>query len=380
MLQYYPMRQIPILFLQSEIKDPYIHYESMLRENPVYFDPATNLWAIHSYEDCSLALSHISTNIPGINTEGLNEYAQLISGKLARLTNGAAHELARHAAYQLFENINPVSAGNITAKLLQSLKSDKEVDWVNTVCLKLPSLVLLNSFGFAEEDVEFISAQVSHLSKLIAPVKTSEQIDAINGISKEVYDRIEKHIAKKNGIKINDTLSLCVSNLIGLLIQGYDAGRGLLSNSLLQLLNGSAYLPDTVTLDYLQKLVMETLRFDPPVHHTRRIVTEDIILGNSIIRKGEMLLIVLAAANRDPKRFGHPSIFNIDRGNNSDHLTFGRGIHKCLANHYSVSMVTGSLYWLLNTYKRINFAETNIDYEPLANVRFPKNIFISLTQ
>jgi hypothetical protein len=254
----------------------------------------------------------------------------------------------------------------------------------------LPALLLLNSFGFTEPDTEFILHQMAHLAKLISPVKTSEHISSINSISKEVYERIKNHILASNfykkiisvlpekyGLVSEEVLLLCICNLTGLLIQGYDAGRGLLSNSLLQILTRNQSV-EHFTKEYIQQSVVETLRFDPPVHNTRRIATENFQLGDIEIRKEETLLIVMAAANRDPLQFANPSAFDICRANNSTHLTFGTGMHRCLANHYSVNMATETLAWLFEKYKKITLTETNISYEPLVNVRLPKNIFISL--
>ena len=131
--------------------------------------------------------------------------------------------------------------------------------------------------------------------------------------------------------------------------------------------------------EYLQKSVIETLRFDPPVHNTRRIAVNDIDLNGARIGKGEMIFIVLAAANRDPQKFNRPNSYNIERPNNSEHLSFGTGSHMCLAKYFSVSLASEVLSYFQERYKTIRLLEKNIQYEPLINARLPKNIFISLS-
>ena len=135
----------------------------------------------------------------------------------------------------------------------------------------------------------------------------------------------------------------------------------MLSNSLLQVINnGNLSANNFANKGYFEKSVIETLRFDPPVHNTRRIAVDDIVINNILIKKGQAILIVLAAANRDPKQFKNPNIYNIERANNTEHLTFGIGSHKCPANHLSVRLATETLAWLFNKYKTIQLVEKDI--------------------
>src|SRR5258708_944984 len=104
---------------------------------------------------------------------------------------------------------------------------------------------------------------------------------------------------------------ICVSNLVGLFIQSYDAGRGILGNSLLQLsLQGDLSKLQAGNRDYIAAAVLETLRYDPPVHNPRRILTEDIFIDHTKLEKGQLVVLMLAAANRDARRFTHTGIFD----------------------------------------------------------------------
>jgi cytochrome P450 len=156
---------------------------------------------------------------------------------------------------------------------------------------------------------------------------------------------------------------MAVSNLAGLLIQSFDAGRGTLSNTLLH------------SLKHEQQDVTETLRFDSPIHNTRRIATEDI---DQNIKKGQSILIVLASANRDEKQFLHADTYDSSRSNNSTLLTFGAGAHACLAKQLSVNMATEALNFLFTTYPNTRLIQQGIEYEPLINARLPKQLLISL--
>lgn len=381
------------LFLQSDIQDPYKVYETMLSEAPVYWDHSDNLWAIYSYRACKAILNNPVAQIPDVSTEGLNEYASLITGKLARLNNGVAHEIARQTAIFLFARMKTISIADAIKELIEKEDKSHAIDWVNKVARKLPVAVILKSFDFNEPDSAFISGNMDPLIKIMLPNKTNEQIAVTNALSKEIYAVSEKYFLKaefhkslvkylseKYKIPEEEVVSYCVTNLIGLLIQSYDAGRGILSNSLLQILNHTDNIPLTnlTNKEHLQKYVVETLRFDPPVHNTRRVAASAIAIDNHEIKKGQQILIVLAAANRDPLQFNQPDSFNIERTNNNEHLTFGIGTHRCLAEHFPVNMATAALSYLFEKYKTITLIEKNIGYEPVINARVPKKMLISL--
>jgi len=382
------------LFLQSETRDPYQMYEAMLNENPVYRDDSNKLWAIYSYQSCREILNNPVSAIPSFhdNKDELNDYARLISGRLSRLSNGAEHEIARRTVTILFDNMKKVSTGSIVNKLIEKENNKHKLDWVDSICKKLPVAVVLKSFDFTDEDVDYILNNIEQFVKIMAPSKTSEQIVSINNLSREFYLRSEKwltatdfyktifqSIASKYKIDAAGIVFAYVSNLIGLIIQSYDAGRGILSNALLQVIRNNSMPTYSNRKIYFEKSVIETLRFDPPVHNTRRIAMDDMILDKNEIKKGDQLLLVLAAANRDPTQFDHPCIYDIERKNNEEHLTFGAGVHKCPANQLSITLATETLSWLFEKYKAVRLLETNIQYEPTINTRLPINISISLS-
>ncbi|MEX3101405.1 MULTISPECIES: cytochrome P450 [unclassified Streptomyces] len=80
----------------------------------------------------------------------------------------------------------------------------------------------------------------------------------------------------------------------------------------------------------LETGVEELLRFDGPVElATWRFATEQLTLGDQHIAPGDPVLVVLAAADRDPARFEHPDTLDLARRDNQ-HLGYGHGIHYCL--------------------------------------------------
>jgi cytochrome P450 len=76
--------------------------------------------------------------------------------------------------------------------------------------------------------------------------------------------------------------------------------------------------------------VEEVLRFDSPVQRTGRRALRDTTVHGVGVREGALVILVLAAANRDPRVFAEPHTFDVTRPNARDHVAFSSGIHFCL--------------------------------------------------
>lgn len=81
---------------------------------------------------------------------------------------------------------------------------------------------------------------------------------------------------------------------------------------------------------YLPNAIEEVLRFSPPVVKFRRTVTEDTMLRDQQLKKGDKIYLSYPAANRDPAVFSNPHEFDITRENANKHLAFGIGPHFCM--------------------------------------------------
>jgi cytochrome P450 len=100
----------------------------------------------------------------------------------------------------------------------------------------------------------------------------------------------------------------------------------------------------------------ETLRFEPTGPHVARWVARDFEAYGQTVPAGSAMLLLFGAANRDPRRFANPDVFDIHRTNS--HLTFGKGMHYCLGANLARLEGRVALDELLN-----RWPEWGIDYE-----------------
>lgn len=116
-----------------------------------------------------------------------------------------------------------------------------------------------------------------------------------------------------------------------LLIAGHETTVNLIGNGVLALLQNPDQLQKLKEdSSLLKSAIEELLRYDGPVEtSTERFAREDVAIGETTIPKGEMVMVVIAAADHDPERFSEPDTLDISRPDNK-HLAFGKGIHFCL--------------------------------------------------
>jgi cytochrome P450 len=121
-----------------------------------------------------------------------------------------------------------------------------------------------------------------------------------------------------------------VSTAILLLIAGHETTVNLLANGLLALLRHPEHLARLRKDSALAPaIVEEVLRFDPPGQFRTRKALAEIEIAGTRIAKGAPIVLLFAAANRDPRQFRAPDQFDPDRSDNQ-HLGFGYGLHYCL--------------------------------------------------
>jgi cytochrome P450 len=106
----------------------------------------------------------------------------------------------------------------------------------------------------------------------------------------------------------------------------------------------------------IPNVIEETLRFEPTGHASARFVTEDIEYYGTTLPTGSAVLLLMASANRDPRRFENPDDYDVTRAD-VQHLTFGYGPHFCLGTHLARLEGRVALDEILNRWR-----EWDIDY------------------
>lgn len=165
-----------------------------------------------------------------------------------------------------------------------------------------------------------------------------------------------------------------------LLFAGHETTRYLLGNMVLTLLSqpatDSAYSPHSITTQQVHptawqqllaqpqawaqtipQAVREVLRFEPPVQYTGRRVATTHRWHGQTLQRGQGVLVLLAAANRDPARFDAPACFDITRRGRAS-LAFGTGAHVCIGAALSMMEAETTLAAMLRRWPDLRLGTT----------------------
>ncbi|MFC5219999.1 cytochrome P450 [Streptomyces coerulescens] len=124
------------------------------------------------------------------------------------------------------------------------------------------------------------------------------------------------------------------SNAAVLMFGGIETVEAMITNALLHLLRHPAQLALVrADVDLLDGAIEESLRLEPGAAVVDRYATRDTVLGPAAVRRGELVTVSLAGANRDPAVFPDPDRFDIRRENARLQLAFAQGPHYCIAAH-----------------------------------------------
>ena len=220
---------------------------------------------------------------------------------------------------------------------------DRELELIPQFAYPLPVTVICEMLGIPPEDREqtrlwsesLLSAQspegqeeirhnigafINYLHGLFAQKRQALDDDLISQLLKVEVD----------GDRLTEDEILAMVFI--LFVAGHITTVNLVANGVFALLTHPEQL-ETMRSDpaLVPNAVEEVLRYYGPAETTTaRFAREDVELGGQQIAKGDSLLVVLAAADRDPARFADPQTFDITREDANRHIAFGKGIHACL--------------------------------------------------
>jgi cytochrome P450 len=118
----------------------------------------------------------------------------------------------------------------------------------------------------------------------------------------------------------------------------------------------------------IPRVIDETLRFEPTGHATARYVMHDVGYHGTTIPAGSAILLLLASANRDPRRYADPDVLDIRRAD-IQHLTFGFGLHYCLGANLARLEGRVALDELLNRFPEWDVDPGGMKLAPTSTVR-----------
>lgn len=138
--------------------------------------------------------------------------------------------------------------------------------------------------------------------------------------------------------------------------------------------------------ELIPPFIEEVLRLEGSTKMTARLARRNTKIGNKPVRVGTKVMVALAAANRDPRRWEDPTAFKLDRPKAYEHIAFGRGAHVCAGSPLARAEVRAILDRFLARTSEIILSEEHhgkpgsrrLDYEPSFIIRGLANLHLVL--
>jgi cytochrome P450 len=243
------------------------------------------------------------------------------------------------------QKVRPFIQQTVDALLEEMVCSGPPYDFAEGFALALPSTVIAEILGVPIEDHEYFQERAQAKLDLAAepevPLKAGremrEYLDRLITTKMEHLERYDDLISRFLTAQLipgHVTREQALITIELLLMGGHETTANMLALGTLSLLlhpeQKEALMADP---GLVGNAVEEMLRFHSIVHYNGpRVALEDVEVGGQLIRKGEGVLAIGSAANRDPEQFPDPDDFDIRR-EARHHLAFSYGFHQCLGQH-----------------------------------------------
>ncbi|GAB2652726.1 cytochrome P450 [Saccharopolyspora gloriosae] len=333
----------------------YGHPEAVqLLGDPVQHDEATGLWNVYGHPEAVQLLGDpatFSSDTSRLFPQG-DEFAD---GNLVRMDppeHNKLRKLVSHAfTPKVVAGLEPRIAG-LTDELLDAVDGADRLELVADLAYPLPVIVIAELLGVPASDRELFKEWVDAMFTRDATPSLKEQtpeqqreLDAVLAQVRNLTEYLGGHVDERRAHPREDLLSKLVEAEVDgerltraevvnfanvLLIAGHITTTMLLGNTVLCLdAHPEHQARARAERSSLPAVIEESLRFLSPFATLGRVTSTEAELGGQRIPADQLLMVWAAAANRDPRRFSNPDVFDPTRDPNP-HLGFGRGVHFCL--------------------------------------------------
>lgn len=337
------------------LANPYPLFHRLRTEDPVHWDPFLHTWVVTRYSDVLEVLHNFSADrthspekLKAMGLSDMTPLAQLMVKQMLFMDPPAHTRLRSLASYAFSPGRVAVLRSHIREivnRLLDEVEGKEQLDIIRDIAEPLPGIVTAEMLGVPESDRIQLKNWSADFAEMLGnfqhnPEHASRMLKTVQDMTQYFRDtvrRMQEHpreglvhslmTAEVNGDRLTE--EEVVANSIVTMVGGQETTTNLIGNGMLTLLRNAdemRRLQEDPSL--IPSAVEEMLRYESPSQHTGRIAPEDVELGGRLIRKGQAVMAVMAAANRDPERFSDPDRFDIARKDNR-HLAFGYAAHFC---------------------------------------------------
>jgi cytochrome P450 len=334
-------------FSHAFLENPYPHHEAMREAGPVVWLEHYGIWAMARHQEVRDALTDWQTYCSGAGV-GLSDFRKEPPWRPPSIILEADPPSHTRARAVLTRILSPAAINRLRERLTEEadvlvdrLLEQREIDGVADLAEPYPLKVFPDSVGLAEEGRENLLPYGNMVFNGFGPRNDLfEKAMANAGPVREwIMSKCSRAALAPDGLGMQIFKAVDSGELTedeaGMLVRSFlSAGIDTTVYGLGSALWCFAKYPQQWTIlrenpSLIRLAFEEVLRFEAPTQTFFRTTTKSVDVGGVQLGEGEKVLLFLASANRDPRRWERPDEFDVRR-RATGHMTFGTGIHGCV--------------------------------------------------
>lgn len=378
------------------VQNPYPVFDRLRDADPVYWSDAWNCWVVTSYEDVVglfKDVAHFSNRnrfdalfaaVPPDVRGDIQPLETHYTGIGLIHSDPPDHTRLRKLIHMAFTPrvIREMreSVQSIVDRYLDKVQADGEMDALWDLAFPLPATVIAIMLGVPLEHIDKLKSWTVESLLFQATGRASESdLKRSQTALLEMKDYLRTLVRARRAEPADDLMTALVqaedagdkltedellSTCVTLMVAGHETTTNLIANGLLTMLRNPdilATLRDNRAL--IPDAVEEFLRLESPIQRNRRVISTDFEYKGHVMRKGEAVLQMLGAANRDPRQFERPAEFDANRSPNA-HISFGLGIHFCLGAPLARLEAPIAFNSLFDRFPNLQLATDTVEWQP----------------
>jgi len=334
---------------------PYPLYGRLRRDAPVLWDLFLHSWVITRYKDVVRVLHDFSAErspspeqLTSMGLASMNPIAQVMIKQMlfldppahTRLRGLACRAFTPHRIQALREHIVDIANG-----LLDAVIPKGHMDVISDFAAPLPAIVTAEMLGVPAVDHARLKSWSADFAEMLGnfqqnPDRFGRVLGSLEEMTAYFHAAICEQREHPRGGLISAFLAVesegdrlseeeIIANLIITMVGGQETTTNLIGNGTLTLLRHPVEMQQLRSdLALIPSAIEELLRYESPTQYTARQVPDNMEMEGKKLRKGDAVIAVIGAANRDPERFPNPDCLDLNRKDNR-HLAFGWAAHSC---------------------------------------------------
>ncbi len=397
------MTEAPDILSAEFSADPYSAYRVMRESAPLFWHEGIQSYVISRYEDVERAFRD-----PVFTNANYEWQIEPVHGRTILQMSGREHAVRRALVAPAFrggalrETFRPVIEDN-ARDLISGFRDRGEADLVADFATRFPINVIVDMLGLDKADHARFHRWYTSIIAFLGNLSQDPDVTADGLRTRVEFDEYLLPLILERREDLGDDLlsTLCAAEIDGTRMSDEDikafcsllltAGGETTDKAIASLFANLLTNPDQLEAvrddrTLIPRAFAETLRFSPPVHMIMRQPSSDVALAGGTVPAGSTLTCLIAAANRDPRRYADPDTFDLFRDDlrtstafsaAADHLSFALGRHFCVGALLAKTEVEVGTNQLLDALPDLRLADGATPVERGVFTRGPATLPVS---